>query len=124
MITDTHDRRAFRQFVKLNDDGTVAATTLIAVGSPEPTDLLLVDVTDQFPAPVDDLVVDPKAVEAVLATKTTVDERKAALVAAEQDHADARATLVATVEAAVLNAKAAAVKDPAPEPTPMVPVEP
>jgi hypothetical protein len=48
-IKDPHDKREFRRYVKLNDDGTVAAIVDVAAGLPPPTDSVrsvYVDITD------------------------------------------------------------------------------
>ena len=82
MAKDKHDPRDFERFVKLNDDGTVAAVTMVAVGSPEPEDAVFLNVEHLGDVALDHVKVDPKLV-------TTIKEKKDALAAAALAHAQA-----------------------------------
>ncbi len=83
MAKDKHDPRDFEKFVVLNDDGTVAATTMIAVGSPErQDDAVLLKVDHLGDIALDGITIDPKLVK-------TIKDKRAELAAAAIAHAQA-----------------------------------
>ena len=84
MAKDKHDPRDFEQFVKLNDDGTVAAVTMRAVGTPEPLEdsSVYLNVTHLGAIALDAVVVDPLLVRAIK-------DKRADLATAALQHAQA-----------------------------------
>ncbi len=82
-VKDKHDPRDFEQFVTLNDDGTVAAVAMRAVGSPGPDESsVFLNVTHLGAIPLDHVKVDPNLVVAIK-------EKRTALAAAALQHAQA-----------------------------------
>jgi hypothetical protein len=102
-MKDKHDPRDFEQFVKLNDDGTVAAVTMIAVGSEErQDDAVLLRVDHLGDIALDDVKVDPKLVTAIKDKRTALNAAALAHAQAFADHATAvRTTLDAFAAEAV-----------------------
>ncbi len=103
-MKDKHDPRDFDQFVKLNDDGTVAAVIMRAVGTPEPPDdpSVYLNVTHLGAVPLDHVVVDLNIVKMIKYRRDALASAALAHAQAFTDHATAvkSATDIFSLEAA------------------------
>lgn len=97
-ITDPHDRRIFRQFVKLAADGSVLATTLVAEGAPDPEDgptHTYLDLTHAYPSALDAGTVRPKLLDNVRAARAAIREGHLTIaVATDRGQSEDRAAVV------------------------------
>jgi hypothetical protein len=99
-LKDPHDKREFRLFVKLAEDGSVLSTTQVATGAADPDDhddAVFVEVTDLYPMAIDDVQVDKALVTQVKDAREA--HREATLVLAEAQAAVAHAADVVTDKA-------------------------
>lgn len=98
MIRDASDPRAFRQWVSLADDGTVAAVHELASGV-EPT--TLVETTHLYPTDLSTVRVDPNLVASFKAAIADKQAKEQQLEQAVQAVADAHGVVRAAVTRAV-----------------------
>ncbi len=105
MMKDKHDPRDFEQFVKLNDDGTVAAVTMRAVGTPEPIDdaSVYLNVTNLGEVDLHRVRVDPGLVQAIKDTRSTLADAALQHAQAFADHATALRTTTDAFSTAARN---------------------
>lgn len=106
-MKDKHDPRDFEQFVKLNDDGTVASSHMVAVGEAPPKagdKSVFLNVSALGAIPFEAVTVDPALVATMKQRAADLETAALAHAQAFADHATAERTALEAFTVAAVSA--------------------